>query len=345
MAWLSGASRKVRRIGSFACSVRCVKSGSSNRPPGLGETAVKKVAALAWVSTFAIFLLTGKLSAQSALAPPHDRPFWRAMVKNSYQIPPNEKPFALAQELSSYLASSDPELRDDLAYTILTVWIVRRQQFSAEELLQLEKEWSENLRSAIGETGTDSVFRRSFSALCLSSLAERELKTPFLGQARYRKLLDSAIVYLGDEKDLRGFDARKGWIHATAHTADLLAALAANSLLTRRDQATILQAIAARFSTADTVFTYGEQDRLANVVSVIAARPDFDSDAFQKWLAETDATDQSVWKDSPPKQPALTRLQNDSYMLRALIVQLLERPSSPASLEVQKAVLKSLERR
>lgn len=306
---------------------------------------MKKAAALSLSSAFALVLFTCKIRAESAGAATHDKPFWRAIVENKYQIPPNEKPFALAQELSRYLASTDPELRDDLAYTILTVWIVRQQQFSGEELLRLEEEWTTNLRTAIGETGTDSVFRRSFSALCLSSLAERELKTPFLGEGRYRSLLDSAVIYLGEEKDLRGFDATKGWIHATAHTADLLAALAANSLLTRRDQAAILKAIAERLSTTDTVFTYGEQDRLANVVSVIAARPDFDSDAFQKWLAEMDAADQTVWKDSPPRLAALSRFQNDSYMLRALIVQLLQRPSSPVSLEVQKAVLKSLERR
>src|SRR5262249_42087264 len=150
-------------------------------------------------------------------------------------IPPNEKPLALAQELSVYLASPDPELRDDLAYSILTAWIVRRQQFSAGELLQLEAEWTSNLSSAIGENGTDSVFKRSFSALCLASLAERELKTPFLGEPGYRRLLDSALRYLDNEKDLRGFDAGKGWIHSTAHTADLLAALAANPRFTKQD--------------------------------------------------------------------------------------------------------------
>ena len=275
----------------------------------------------------------------------HDRSFWRAIVANKYQIPPGEEPFALAQELSSYLGSSDPELRDDLAYTILAVWIVNRSQFSPGELLQLEETWNANLRSSIGESGTDSIFKRSFSALCLSSLAERELGTPFLGEARYRKLLESAIAYLGDEKDLRGFDASKGWIHATAHTADLLAALAQNTLLTKQDQASVLKAIATRLASADSVFTYGEQDRLANVAAVIATRADFDFDGFQKWLAEMDAADQTVWNDSPPKLLALTRFQNDSYMLRAVLPQLLRRRSTPASLEVQKVVLKSLQRR
>jgi hypothetical protein len=70
------------------------------------------------------------------------------------------------------------------------------------------------------------VFKRSFSALCLASLIRRELSTPFLGPQRFQALLADALEYLRQERDLRGFDPRKGSIHATAHTADLLANLA-----------------------------------------------------------------------------------------------------------------------
>jgi Protein of unknown function (DUF2785) len=277
--------------------------------------------------------------------PVHDKPFWRAIAANHYQLPPGEKPFALAQELSGYLGSPDPELRDDLAYSILTVWIVNRQQFSPEELLQLEGQWSANLRVGLGEKGTDSVFKRSFSALCLASIAERELKTPFLGRLKFGELLGQALAYLRDERDVRGFDASKGWIHSAAHTADLLAALAENPLFTKQDQSSVLAAISRRLETAGEVFTYGEQDRLANLVARIVTRDDFALDAFHQWLAEMDAADRSVWKDSPPKIAALIRFQNDSYLLRALIPRLLERSNKPASLEAQKAVLSSLERR
>jgi Protein of unknown function (DUF2785) len=291
-------------------------------------------------------VLAGATQACGQASPAsHDKPFWRAIAANKYQIPPNEKPFALAQELSSYLASPDPELRDDLTYSILTVWIVNRQQFSPEELIQLYERWTANLHAGLGETGTDSVLGRSFSALCLSSLAERELKTPFLGEARYRALITAALHYLRDEKDLRGFDPVKSWIHATAHTADLLAALAAHPLFRKDDQTAVLQAITQRLATAREVFLYGEQDRLANVVAVIVNRADFDLNGFQSWLADLDATDQSVWKDLPPKLQPLTRFQNDSYMLRAVVPQILQRQSTPASLAAQQAVLKSLQRR
>src|SRR5882724_136948 len=193
-----------------------------------------------WACHFLVTALTPLLAATVSLAAApvrhlpnetvHDRQFWRDIAKNHYAIPQGQQVFSLVRELSGYLGSPDPELRDDLAYSILDVWIVHRNQLSATELNSLESEWATNLRAGIGETGTDSVFRRSFSALCLAALAERDLKSPFLGETGYRKLLDDSLIYLRQERDLRGFDPVKGWIHSTAHTADLLASLAASPL-------------------------------------------------------------------------------------------------------------------
>src|SRR5215467_6143437 len=133
----------------------------------------------------------------------HDREFWRAIAKNHYAIPAGQEAFPLIQELSGYLGSTDPELRDDIAYSMVAVWIGRQKKLSAEQLVTLTEGWQGNLRSGIGETGTDSVFKRSFSALCLSVLAKRELREPFLGDTRYRALLGETLTYLGDERDLR----------------------------------------------------------------------------------------------------------------------------------------------
>jgi hypothetical protein len=54
------------------------------------------------------------------------------------------------------------------------------------------------------EQGTDSVFKRAFSVICLAALAERDLKEPFLGRERFRTLLESGSTYLQDERELRG---------------------------------------------------------------------------------------------------------------------------------------------
>src|SRR5262249_36526346 len=105
----------------------------------------------------------------------HGKEYWRKIAANKYAVPEGEKAFALAKELGGHFKSSDSELRDELAYSILYMWIVEQKQFSGYELLSLEEEWRGNLKVGIGESGTDSVFGRSFSVLGLSLLAEREL--------------------------------------------------------------------------------------------------------------------------------------------------------------------------
>ena len=141
---------------------------------------------------------------------------------------------------------------------------------------------------------------------------------PFLGEQRFRELLTSALTYLKDERDLRGFDPVLGWIHATAHTADLLAALAENSLLRVEDQARVQEAIAMRLNSAREIFAYGEQDRLARTAATIALRKDCDTAAFDRWLTAMDESDNRVWKDTPPKIELLQTFENDTYMLRGL---------------------------
>jgi len=296
---------------------------------------ITAVAAVLSVSAFAT------ASAQEAPG----KEYWKKIAENKYVVPDGKKAFALAKELGGYLKSADSELRDDLAYSILATWILRPGVLNGDELLALEEEWRGNLKKGIGENGTDSVLGRSFSALCLSAIAERELKTPFLGEARYRLLLEAALNYLKEEKDLRGFDAVKGWIHATAHTADLLAALAKHPSFTQQDQANMLKAIGQRIETSQVIFTFGEQDRLANAIASMAERRDFVEPGFEAWLRQMDETDQSIWKDSPPKLEGLQRFENDAYFLNAFVARVSHGEASSAAEEAKRAALKSLQRR
>src|SRR5882724_1278848 len=297
-----------------------------------------------WCSVFVavgLLLETGAANAQDA----HGKEYWRKIAANRYEVLEGGKAFALAKELSGNLKSSDPELRDDLAYSILATWVLEKDAFTADELLALEEEWRGNLKTGIGESGTDSIFGRSFSALCLAAIAERELKTPFLGEERYRKLLAAAESYLKEERDLRGFDPVKGWIHAAAHTADLLAALVRHPLFTKQDQAAVLGAIWWKLEGADVVFAFGEQDRLANVLAAMAGRADFNLAGFREWLIDMDRSDQAVWRDSPPKMEGLQRFENDTYFLSAFVARVSLGEMTNGAEEARKAALGSLKRR
>ena len=73
------------------------------------------------VSIAIVLLATLAVAAQ----PRHDKEFWRSILKQHAVVPEHESADALAHELSATLASPDPEVRDDLAYSILATWIHR----------------------------------------------------------------------------------------------------------------------------------------------------------------------------------------------------------------------------
>jgi len=291
------------------------------------------------VSIAIVLLATLAVVAQ----PQHDKEFWRTILKQHAVVPEHESADALAHELSATLASPDPEVRDDLAYSILATWIHRGNVLSKPTLIALTDEWRANLKSGLGETGTDSVLKRSFSALCLSEIARHEAKAPFMGAERYHSLVAEATSYLRQERDLRGYDAKLHWIHATAHTADLLAALADSPQLSKEETDSILQTIQSRLSTATEVFTQGEQDRLAIAVVSVIRRKDFDASTFGSWLARLQDEDRDVWTATTPE--SLARYQNHNYLLEALTVRILMEPDSTRIADYRQQVVKLLRTR
>ncbi len=290
--------------------------------------------------------VTANAQASASSSGIHDRRFWRSIAGHHYDIPNDGSAPVLAQELSGLLASPDPELRDDLAYSILATWI-SRGQLAVPDLISLSDQWRTNLSNRIGESGTESVLKRSFSALCLASVAERDLKTPFLGEQRYRALLGDALAYLNQERDLRGYDEKLGWIHASAHTADLLQALATNPLFTKTDQRSVLTAISERLSSVREIYTHGEQDRLALTVAAILKRNDFDEPTFDMWLEQMQEADRAMWTHTPIPLDEMARYQNRTYFIEALAARLSvpPMPLQPAATRARDAVLTALKKR
>src|SRR3954471_49525 len=147
------------------------------------------------LATASTILFTVMVMYQAAAAPPrtgsptavagaHDKVFWRTIVKNDFNPPANSSVEGLAYELSGYLGSDDPELRDNLAYSILTSWIYQKKLLDAAAVRKLQAEWISNL-SDIPGSGKYAVLRRSFSALMLSVTAARDNAAPFLTEAEY----------------------------------------------------------------------------------------------------------------------------------------------------------------
>jgi hypothetical protein len=187
----------------------------------------------------------------------------------------------------------------------------------------------QNLERGVGGGESDEVLLRSFSALTLSVIASRDNADPFLSAEDYNTLLESGLAYFRNERDVRGFDALKGWIHTAAHTADLLKFLARNTKLRPADQARILTALTAKNRDAAAPFAQGEDERMARVIISIVRRPDFDRPAFKAWLADAHT---AASFPRPPTVAALRAQQNIRHLLSSLWAELSvdERPSEGA---------------
>ncbi|HET9372631.1 MAG TPA: DUF2785 domain-containing protein [Vicinamibacterales bacterium] len=269
------------------------------------------------VRTIAIAALVGATMPTESAGQPratHDKAFWQSIAANKYAPPVGEPIEPLVRELSSLLGSPDPELRDDIAYSTLVSWIYRQKLVSVEQRRALVGEWIDNLSVGIGSTGSDDVLRRSFSALALGITAILDNEAPYLDRAEFDRMLQAALTYLAAEKDIRGFDAAKGWVHATAHTADLIKFLARSRYLEPARQKDVLTAISTRMGAVETVFTDGEDERLARAVLSIVARSDFDEAGFRAWVG----TVGPVRPAGSPTRAEMARNQNRKNLVVAL---------------------------
>jgi hypothetical protein len=262
-------------------------------------------------------LAAAALEAQPLAAERRGKPFWTAVAKDC-AVPTGETAAGLVNEAVTLLGSPDSEWRDAIGYDVVVACVYRKRLLSAEERRALVTLLSGNLRRGIGEAGNDSVLRRSFSALDLGVLAALELQDPALDAAAYARLLDDALAYLKDERDLRGLEPRVGWIHATAHTADLLKFLARDARFAPQDHARLFDAAWSKLTAAGTpVFTHAEDERLAAALVSVVRRPDFDPASLDPWLERFVSLEKQVWTKMPPDGATLDASQNARNLLRS----------------------------
>jgi hypothetical protein len=240
-------------------------------------------------------VLIGGIPVERADATSHGPAYWRSLKQQDFELPAETPALPLAIEATELLGSTDPELRDEIAYGAFVAWVYRDQRLAPAELNQLRVILVRHAVYRLGDIEDDSLFLRSFSILFLSVLAAQDLKVPFLDATAFNELVDLGVHSLTDERDLRGYVPHKGWGHATAHCADLLKFLARSPRLLRDQQTLMVEAIAHRLQTAGQVFMWGEDARLAYALAALAHRADADPSPFNAWFSAVQQQHARVW--------------------------------------------------
>lgn len=271
----------------------------------------------------------------------HEKSFWRRIPANDYAVPEGESLQALTQELLTYLGSPDPELRDEFTMPILSFW-VHRGLYSPTELRAIITQLTANLHEGLGQAESDAAFLRSFSALFLAELVNYDNKHPFLEKAEVLDLLNKALIYLSAENDMRGYEPVKGWVHPTAHAADLLMVLACNRHVGKADLERILNGISSKLIHADTgIYLYNEDERLVMTVMAALRRDLLDMAFLQTWLSGFVRPNGKTWENAHVSEQGQRAYYNVKTFLRSFYILLDKVENPPAVKEELSAALRT----
>ncbi len=252
--------------------------------------------------------------------------YWNQVQAGGLAVPTDRPLGDLTAELTRMLGSADPADRDGTAYPTLATWIDRGVY---DDLLAgLGDGMAAGLQVGLGEQGTDSVFRRSFSALVLAECIARDNGRPLLPGGKILEWGDRIATWVLRERDLRGHVTGKGWAHAVAHGADALGTLAESPHLYTPELTVVLDVIADRvLLPVDALFTSGEPDRLALATMKVLRRNLVPERVLEPWIARLAAA-AGTRASYDDRDPFLVG-GNAQAFLRALHLQLALGPRPP----------------
>jgi len=273
-----------------------------------------------------------------------DKTFWKNIAENEYAVPQGHDLIDLTEELLGYLGSADSELRDDIAYRTFYQWIFKLELYDPEMLRNIRDVLMDNLFVGLRQDHENTVLLRSFSALVLSLIIYYDNQKQFLEQEEFDLMLDAILRYFEGEHDLRGYDQKLGWVHATAHAADLLQLCIRNKKTEDENHEFILQSIANKLlAPTDVIFTHDEDERLALAALEIIRRGEMEFEAIVAILYQFEAWKKhNISDDFDPEVFAMH--QNTKNFLRSWYFQVTKIETENLPEDYQEGLVGVLER-
>jgi hypothetical protein len=289
--------------------------------------------------------LLGACATATAPAPANcpppgwDRTRLEALKAGGFVIEDAQARRALATSVAACVASPDPFLRDGVAFEGLST-LLRGRQLDVATQTELVNDMLPRLQSP-----DPQGFERPFAALVLSELVRAERLNGHFTDGMRADVVDRSIAYMREVRDYRGFREGEGWRHGVAHGADLLMQLSLNESTGREDLIRIRDAVASQVSPEGHFYTYGEPERLARPILVMAQRGAFTEDEWSTWFAQVSSpAPLASWSDAFSSQAGLARKHNVSAFVNTIWInaRLSQNPNVQALLPGAEAALRAL---
>lgn len=281
-------------------------------------------------------VVSGCVHSPGVEEPPRGRAFWLELKEKKFELADASQREAVFHDAEALVDNPDGVLRDDVGYGLVAAWVYRGHLISAPALTEFVTHLLERMK-APGVSGLG----RSFAALSLSLVAASDVQQQALAPEVYASMVDAAVTALDTENDLRGHHPELGWIHATAHTADLLKFLTRDPRLTPAQLEKIRDVMLRRL-TRGPAFSWGEDERLASALRAVVLKSAVPAEVLAPWLGTLPPAWKALWSAPVLDRAAFTHLNNTKQLLRALLVGLVATPDSPQLEPLRTQVLETL---
>ncbi len=198
-----------------------------------------------------------------------------------------QHPIAVSDELLvamlTNIGTLDANLRDRLIYSSFANWL-GNNIISDNQAKWLTAQVIQNnlLFKCIHEPQNDAIYTRTFTALLLTSLVDRDARTPFMSERVRAQVFEDATRYLQLENDLRG-NTVHGWAHAFGHGGDLLFYVCYHPKFPKRLVSNVLLSLYHGIMLPDG-FTAGEGSRLDNCLIALQSQDRMSESQLLHWL-------------------------------------------------------------
>lgn len=238
--------------------------------------------------------------------------YWEQVLETGLEVPTDRPLQDLTADLTRMLGATDPAVRDGIAYPTLSTWV--RNGVYDDLLSGLGDGMAAGLSVGLGDTGTDTVFRRSWSARVLCDCIARDNSRPLVAGGKVLDWGDRLATWLLRERDLRGWVPGSGAASALVHGADALATLARSPHLAAPELTVVLDVIADRVLAPEEMpLPIAVCDHLAVATVEVMRRNTVPLAVLEPWVARL-ASVAATRSAGPDRDPHLVRASPESFL-------------------------------
>lgn len=205
-------------------------------------------------------------------------------IETLQQISNSDHQAQLLTYMLDQIGHPDPYIRDILIYSGFCELILNDHLTDAElTFIATTCCDDEHLFFNLNEPQSDAVLTRSFSALAIQLVLNKDCDNRFLSQDLAMHVLTKSIEYLKLEHDYRGYIEHKGWAHSVAHGSDLLARAVSHPLFSEVATVNAVLTIVEKCLCTDYAYIDEEDERMLAVINALLDKGLTEADLLH-WL-------------------------------------------------------------